>query len=528
MFQLPLKLLLSLTLASTGCTSRVKSPKISLAQQVAQSIASAPSDSIPKPPSFDPAQYPFIDFAANTIERKEQLVPFFSRLDALISGKSQQVRILHIGDSHIQGDYFTGWMRDFFQEEFGQAGRGLVFPYREAGSYNARDIKTSSKGNWQGRKSTFQNTEIPIGISAMGMRTYYEDFEINIFPQDLYGLDQRFNSVTIFHEKGPQIFDMLVETGRKEPNPPKIPAAKVITASVVSKPLLNPGTSRHKVRSGESLYSISRRYHCNIAELRRLNGLNSNLIHPGDYLKVPASNRVVPRQTPPPVPDLNNFIEAGAKVVSSKSNPEQPHISVVNLDTLTSVLRIKGLRSNPQQERATLFGFLLENNSKPGVLYCSAGANGVTYYHYNRAENFADQAAMLFPDLIIITLGTNESFLPGSKMGEVEREIAAFLKKLRTKMPNVPILVTINPDVLKNKSADNTIGMQVRDILRRQTQEQNVAIWDLHQIMGGLGSMRRWRSAGLAQADGIHFTEQGYLVKAQLLYSALMKAYAAD
>jgi lysophospholipase L1-like esterase len=64
--------------------------------------------------------------------------------------------------------------------------------------------------------------------------------------------------------------------------------------------------------------------------------------------------------------------------------------------------------------------------------------------------------------------------------------------------------------------------------LRKQTQEQNVAIWDLHQIMGGLGSMRRWRSAGLAQADGIHFTEQGYLVKAQLLYSALMKAYAAD
>lgn len=530
MLQFPLKILLSLVLASTGCAPKAEKPKPALAAKVvAKPIPPAPKDTIPKPPSLDPAQHPYIDFDVNVIERRETLLPFFKKLADLSTGKSNQVRILHIGDSHVQGDYFTGWLRAFFQYEYGAAGRGLVFPYRQAGSYNARDVKSEATGSWQGRRSTFQNTEVPIGLSAMGARTYSENFELTLLAQDRYGLDQRFNSVTIFHEKGPEVFDMLLEAG----NPPaqstsKPIGAKVIAASVNSKLLIPPTTTKHKVRSGESLYSISRKYRCSIVELRKLNNLNSNLIHPGDNLIVPASKLVTPVPPPPPAPDLNTFIAAGSKVVLGATDTKQPFHSIVHLDTLTNLLRLKGLKRQAQQERTTLFGFVLENNTRPGVLYCAAGANGVTYYHYNHAEYFVDQATMLYPDLIVITLGTNECFLPASKMAQVDQEVGAFLKKLQAKMPQVPILVTVNPDVLKNKSLDNTIGLQVRNILRQQTQEHNVAIWDLHQIMGGLGSMRRWRSEGLAQADGIHFTERGYLVKAQLLYEALKKAYAAN
>lgn len=532
MLQFPLKICLSLVLASLGCAPAAEKPKdaaVAAKVVVAKPITPAPKDTIPRPADLDPAQYPYINFSANVIERKESLEPFFKRLDDLRAGKSNQVRILHIGDSHIQGDYFTGWMRAFFQYEYGAAGRGLVFPYRQAGSYNARDVKSSATGSWLGRKSTFQHTEVPIGLSAMGVRTYSENFELDLFPQDRYGLDQRFNSVTIFHEKGPEIFDMLLETGNTpQVSPPKPTGSKAIAASVVSRPIIPSTTTIHKIRPGESLYSISRKYRCNIVELRKLNNLNSNLIHPGRNLTIPASKLVTPAPAPGPVPDLTTFITAGSKVVAGAADVNQPFHSIVHLDTLTTLLRLKGLKRQPRQERTTLFGFVLENNTRSGVLYNAAGANGVTYYHYNHAEYFVDQAAMLYPDLIIITLGTNECFLPASKMAEVEREVDAFLTKLKVKMPQVPILVTINPDALKNKSLDNTIGLQVRDILRRQTQEHNVAMWDLHQIMGGLGSMRRWRSENLAQADGIHFTERGYLVKAQLLYDALKKAYAAN
>jgi membrane-bound lytic murein transglycosylase D len=43
----------------------------------------------------------------------------------------------------------------------------------------------------------------------------------------------------------------------------------------------------HTVRSGESLYTIARRYGSNVSAIKQANGLRSNLIHPGENLIVP-------------------------------------------------------------------------------------------------------------------------------------------------------------------------------------------------------------------------------------------------
>ena len=43
----------------------------------------------------------------------------------------------------------------------------------------------------------------------------------------------------------------------------------------------------HVVRSGESLYTIARRYGSNVSAIRQANGLRSSLIHPGQSLIVP-------------------------------------------------------------------------------------------------------------------------------------------------------------------------------------------------------------------------------------------------
>lgn len=40
------------------------------------------------------------------------------------------VRVLHFGDSHVAADYWTGELRRFFQERFGDAGPGHVLPGR--------------------------------------------------------------------------------------------------------------------------------------------------------------------------------------------------------------------------------------------------------------------------------------------------------------------------------------------------------------------------------------------------------------
>ncbi len=76
---------------------------------------------------------------------------FFSALakvEAREPGKT--VTILHLGDSHIAADRFSGDLREQFQSRFGDAGRGMVMP----GLYLADGVKFDRGGEWQAALST--------------------------------------------------------------------------------------------------------------------------------------------------------------------------------------------------------------------------------------------------------------------------------------------------------------------------------------------------------------------------------------
>lgn len=62
------------------------------------------------------------------IEKAEALEPFFARLEALERGEPGVVRVLWLGDSHVQADLLTGRARALLQARFGDAGPGLVMP----------------------------------------------------------------------------------------------------------------------------------------------------------------------------------------------------------------------------------------------------------------------------------------------------------------------------------------------------------------------------------------------------------------
>ena len=76
---------------------------------------------------------------------------FFRALSALeTGGRGSPVTILHLGDSHIAADRFSGDMRDQLQSRFGSAGRGMLMP----GLYLARGVKFDQGGKWQPALST--------------------------------------------------------------------------------------------------------------------------------------------------------------------------------------------------------------------------------------------------------------------------------------------------------------------------------------------------------------------------------------
>ena len=86
----------------------------------------------------------FVNETANYIHYKEQLSPFFEKLRQLKNGEISRLHILHIGDSHLQAGFLPGELRYLLQATFGNAGRGLVFPYQIAKTNAPFDIRTES------------------------------------------------------------------------------------------------------------------------------------------------------------------------------------------------------------------------------------------------------------------------------------------------------------------------------------------------------------------------------------------------
>ena len=75
--------------------------------------------------------------------------------------EKRPITILHIGDSHIAADRFSGSLREQFQSRFGDAGRGLMMP----SLYLAHGVKFDRGGKWKVSLST-GGAEGPFGVTG--------------------------------------------------------------------------------------------------------------------------------------------------------------------------------------------------------------------------------------------------------------------------------------------------------------------------------------------------------------------------
>src|SRR5688572_4765344 len=85
----------------------------------------------------------------NVIQNDAHIYDFFEELYLQKNLNDRIVNIIHIGDSHIQGDYLTAIVRRNLQKEFGNAGRGLLVPARVAGSNDAFNAIIRSQSKWE-------------------------------------------------------------------------------------------------------------------------------------------------------------------------------------------------------------------------------------------------------------------------------------------------------------------------------------------------------------------------------------------
>lgn len=156
------------------------------------------------------AAYTFIRGNLNVIGNDSALSFFYEKLYQLDKTKQGRVNIAHIGDSHIQADIFSGSIRQKLQLRFGNAGRGLIFPYRVAKSNEPASYKTLSNVTWDAKRNVFYDKPLPIGISGFTVDTKDSVAEINLLVKDQPGLGYSFTRFSLFHDRGPGNYDLTI------------------------------------------------------------------------------------------------------------------------------------------------------------------------------------------------------------------------------------------------------------------------------------------------------------------------------
>ena len=160
----------------------------------------------------DTVNYDFFKQDDNQIEQADYLEPFFQKLYEQRTHGGQKISIVHIGDSHILGNFLTREIRARLQNAFGDAGRGLVFPYKLASSNGPKDFLVETNTRWIG--SNCQRVlaeETPFGISGFSIQSTNLNAQLTFRLRDTATAETRlFTKVTVFQHKTGYEYDLEV------------------------------------------------------------------------------------------------------------------------------------------------------------------------------------------------------------------------------------------------------------------------------------------------------------------------------
>lgn len=445
------------------------------------------TDSLIVEESLIPLDSLHISYAGGSIHNPEFLYGFMQKLKALDSLKDRKINIIHIGDSHIQADLMTDMTRQKFQQHFGNAGLGFTFPHSLAQTNGSLHLRFSSNGAWNSQRNVYPYNGSPVGLSGIALFTDKNDFVIEL---SVRNESYHFNSLKIITPNNQRSFDLA--------NATKTIVLKSNT----------PKTITHKIKSGETLSGIAQRYKTTVAQIKKTNGLRNNNIRAGASLRIPT------KEMEPQKIEQTDFVKLDAEPFVSDY-----YYQYQNLDPTDKIYLIP----NKEHEHFALNGIVLENNQN-GILYHSIGVNGAKYSDYNKYAVFFEQINALNPDLIIISLGTNEAF-DKLCIDCFYNQVEAFLVVLRQQNPDAVVLLTTPPPSLFQRRNPNTFCESYSDIIINNSLKNQYSVWDLYRAMGGNQSMQKLISQGLIARDRVHYSTTGYQEQGILLFEALMEAY---
>lgn len=422
----------------------------------------------------------------NKIYYPEQLFSFFKKLEYLEKEKKGKINIVHIGDSHIQAGFFSGKVRTLLQEKFGNGGLGFAFPYNLAKTNGNPAVRYASNVEWNSYRNIFPVNGAQVGLSGIALSTTQKNLVIELSVKNLeYG----FSKMKVFTPDNDQLYHIGITD------------KEVKMESSITKKIT------HKIKGGETLSGIANKYNTTVVDIKKLNKLKNNLIQTGKTLLIPTAQR-----EPAKIPQSLFTSIDGKKTEDFYEFDFERELDKIYF------------YAGKEVDLYDLNGIVLEND-KSGIVYHSIGVNGARFSDYNKYPLFFKQLKGLKPDLLVVSLGTNEAF-DRMSADEFQTQVNIFVKNVKANNPDVDILLTTPPPSYFSKGKPNKVASELTNELIINGIDGKYAIWDMYYYLGATLGLQYLQDEKMLAKDLVHYTVKGYEYTGDLFFESVMQTYS--
>ena len=127
---------------------------------------------------------------------------FYKKLHTLLTAKKGKVKVVQIGGSHIQAEIWPDQVRMNFLDltDSINGGRGFVFPFKMAKTWNPKNHQISYTGNWEFFRNSVKKHNEKWGVSGITVKTTDSISSFQIGYQHDSLTNYSFNKIKIFHD----------------------------------------------------------------------------------------------------------------------------------------------------------------------------------------------------------------------------------------------------------------------------------------------------------------------------------------
>lgn len=399
-----------------------------------------------------------------TGRHQSELASFFK---SLVATKEKLIRVLHFGDSQLEGDRITSQLRNALQKKYGGCGCGFV-PVSDASDVSRGSVVIEKSDNWNKQLiyGTKYNKKLPKRYSVLGNYFYLNDtLPVPIAISEADSLIK--DSLLVINQR----IDSLYE-------------ASPLTSAYV------------KYKKSHGTYAKNKKF--------------ETLKFWVGHSRYPFSVKVSKGED-----TIQQFDIANSNGMIGKK---------INYDgAFTDVgFHVKS-KGNP-----TIYGASFDCNT--GIAVDNIGLRGAAGLEIMRlgSSNLRQQIRSKNVKFIIFQFGINSAPGEATDSNYFYNIYNKPLRYLKQVAPDVSILVVGISDMSKSVngkmvSLDNI--EIIRNAQRKAAFNNGCGFFDLYDAMGGKNSMPAWVEKKMAGHEYTHFTSKGARIVANMLHRALMLEY---